>query len=150
MKLSISKNRSVRDTIRNFTTKIARPSDAMPGGDKIKTITCSIPDYSLNDAGAVSFSATLETTTDGEPDTGLYVLSNGSPSLVPRTGMFIRDVGRIETLKPNVGYSGAKMNGNGQIVFQAGMKSGVHALLLATPNYAAANHPNWCGNPGTV
>lgn len=113
--------------------KVARPGDPMPGGGHMVTATCSVLDYFFNDKGDVSFDITLDTQTNGVPDTGLYISSRGSVRLVARTGTVIPGVGTIATVKPPFGYGGAMMNERGQVLFQAGLTDGAQVLLIASP-----------------
>jgi hypothetical protein len=99
----------------------------------------------LNNAGAVVFNAALNTddNADDIQDTGLYVWSHGSLSLVARTGTEIPGVGTIVHLGTNVPTvqqssvfvpnSGAHNNDRGQVVFGATLSDGRGVLLVATP-----------------
>lgn len=122
------------------TTKIASEGDAMPGGGDFVTGSFFTLDMGLNDHGSVSFTAELDTSTIGLPDTGLYVSTNGKISLVARTGTVIPGVGTIEALQPPVSLGapypigGAAINDRGQVLFTAVLTNGKAVLLLATPN----------------
>src|SRR5947209_11070932 len=67
------------------TIKLAGEGDAMPGGGHYVTGSFFTLDMGLSSRGDVSFTAELDTSTAGVPDTGLYVWSNGKISLVART-----------------------------------------------------------------
>ena len=90
------------------TIPIARPGDSMPGGGHLFSAGQSDSTYHLNNQGEVSFSAVLDTVTQGVPDTGTYVYSReganangqthgsgGVVRLVARTGSVIPGVGTI-------------------------------------------------------
>lgn len=132
------------------TIRVAGPDDKMPGGGMFVTAS-NIMGWQIhvNNAGDVVFNATLDTTTlstdegDPIPDTGLYVWSHGSLSLVARTGTVIPGVGTIAHLVMNelvvlqspafVPNSGAHNNERGQVVFGATLDDNRGVLLVATP-----------------
>jgi len=123
------------------TIAVARPGDAMPGGGTLVTATSQDANYDLNNRGDVTFSGMLNTDVNGDgiADTGLYLFSHGSLSLVARTGTLIPGLGTIAFLgapffDPNhpVG-TGAIINARGQILFYATLTDGRGVLLLATP-----------------
>lgn len=118
------------------TFPIARPGDPLPGGGKVLTAASYTSTYDLNSRGDVSFTAKLDTTTNGVADTGLYVWSYGSLHLVARTGTVIPRVGTIVTLQapgfPSP-FLGGAMNDRGQILFTATLENGNVVLLVATP-----------------
>jgi len=118
---------------------LVRPGDALPGGGRLATAGFFTIDVWINNAGVVSFSAQLDTSTGGVPDTGLYTWSSGTLTLVARSGTVIPGVGTIQALQPPVAVgapypvSGAAINDRGQIVFQATLTAGRGVILLATP-----------------
>jgi len=121
----------------NNTIPIARPGDALPGGGNLLSASFYVSTYDLNNHGDVSFTATLDTLTNGAADTGLYVWSRGSLHLVARTGTVIPGVGTILALKPigfPYSYIGGAMNERGQILFTATLDNGSGVLLIATPS----------------
>jgi hypothetical protein len=134
------------------TMAVARPDDLMPGGGAF--VTASFVggwQIQVNNAGEIVFNAGLDADDNADhiQDTGLYVWSHGSLSLVARTGTVIPGVGTIAHLVMNVlvviespafvSNSGAHNNDRGQVVFGAslvendeqGEQRGV--LLVATP-----------------
>ena len=68
------------------------------GGGHLVTAGFFTLDLGLNNQGVVAFTATLDTSTNGLADTGLYTWSNGTLSLVARTGTVIPGVGTIQAL----------------------------------------------------
>jgi hypothetical protein len=124
----------------NNTIPIARPGDPLPGGGNLLTAGFYVSTYDLNNRGDVSFTATLDTKTNGAADTGLYVWSRGSLHLVARTGTVIPGVGTIVGLVPPAlvgarAYIGGAMNERGQLVFTATVDNGSGVLLVATPSW---------------
>ena len=122
----------------NKTIAIAHPGDPMPGGGNLLTAGFYVNTYDLNNRGDVSFTATLNTETNGAADTGLYVWSRGSLHLVARTRTVIPGVGTIVGLWPPAlaggrAYIGGAMNERGQILFTATLDNGSGVLLIATP-----------------
>jgi hypothetical protein len=116
---------------------VARPGDAMPGGGHFASASTLIQNYSINNKGDIAFNASLDTSTDGIADTGLYVFSSGAFRLVARTGTVIPGVGTVSRLHNNpfieIPSSGAIMNERGQVLFGALLADGSSVLLLATP-----------------
>jgi hypothetical protein len=119
---------------------VAEPGDAMPGGGHLVSAGFFTLDLGLNDSGTVAFCATLDTSTGGIPDTGMYTWSGGKLTLVARTGTVIPGVGTISALLApgEIGQhtpisGGEAFNNRGQIVFQATLTDGRCALLEATP-----------------
>lgn len=122
------------------TIPVARPGDPMPGGGHLVTASLQDSNYHLNNRGEVSFSATLDTDVNGDglPDSGLYVFSKGSLSLVARTGTVIPGLGTIAYLGqapffPFPVGTGAINNDRGQVIFFATLTDGRGVLLVATP-----------------
>ena len=138
------------------TIRVAGPGDPMPGGGRLVTAgTITGWQLDVNNAGDVVFNAQLDTddNEDDHRDTGLYVWSHGSLSLVARTGTEIPGVGTIAHLSMNVPTvegpsvfepnSGANNNDRGQVVFGATLcdagatpcatSDGRGVLLVATP-----------------
>ncbi len=118
---------------------IARPGDPMPGGGTLYVTGGGPMEYGINNAGVVSFTASL----DNGAATGLYTWSDGVLSLVAKTGTEIPGIGTVKWLQNPQGwggifpYSGAAINERGQIVFQittVGDERGT--MLLATPRNA--------------
>lgn len=118
------------------TYKVARPGDAMPGGGHMLTATCVTGDYSVDNSGDIAYNITLDTTTGGVNDTGLYVqtATASGARVVARTGTVVPGLGTIATVKPPFGLGGATLNDRGQLLFQAGFTDGSQRLLVATPN----------------
>jgi hypothetical protein len=126
------------------TIAVARPGDPMPGGGRLVTAgDTGLWQLDVNNAGDVVFNAALDTrNADGVQDTGLYVWSHGSLSVVARTGTVIPGVGmiaRLGTIIPTVDgpnvepNSGANNNDHGQVVFGATLTDERGVLLVATP-----------------
>jgi hypothetical protein len=123
------------------TIAVARPGDPMPGGGTFVTASFQVSNYHLNNKGDVSFSATLDSDVNGDGlnDSGLYVFSKGSLSLVARTGTVIPGLGTIAYLglapfsTPPLG-TGAVINERGQVLFFATLTDGRGVLLVATPS----------------
>jgi hypothetical protein len=121
-------------------TAIVRPGDAMPGGGHLATVSFLTGDMGLNNTGVISFTAQLDTQTGGIPDTGLYEWTNGTLSLVARSGMTIPGAGTILAFQPpgfvggSYPLSGAAINEQGQIVFSVTLTDGRSPILIATPN----------------
>jgi hypothetical protein len=114
------------------TVSIARPGDPMPGGGNV--LRAGGPArLDLNNAGAVSFFARLNT-----GDNGLYVWSHGVVRLVARTGTVIPGAGTIVTLF----RIGGPINERGQLLFTAQVSDAGGGprvvLVLATPSRQAA------------
>jgi hypothetical protein len=138
---------------------IARPGDPMPGGGHV----VSTSDYSfqthLNNQGDVVFNATLDTSTGGVPDTGLYQWSHGQLSLIARSGTVVSGVGTIASLT-NPGFlvvgpprgvfpsSGAINNDRGQVFFAATLTDGSGKLLLYTPTHGSGSGSARLAAPG--
>ncbi len=119
---------------------IAQPGDALPGGGHMVTAGFFTLDLGLNNQGVVAFTATLDTSTNGLADTGLYTWSNGTLNLVARTGTVIPGVGTIQALLspgeegfPTPISGGEAFNDRGQVLFQPTLTDGRGVLLLATP-----------------
>lgn len=136
------KDRGVFLYSRGIIRSVARPGDPMPGGGKLKTASFFVGNHHLNDRGDVAYNAILDTDEngDGVDDTGLYVWSRGTISLVARTGTVIPGVGTIAHLNPPdlAGFSRgplsfAPINDRGEVVFQAALNDGRGVLLVATP-----------------
>ena len=123
---------------------IARPGDSMPGGGHLVTAAFVTTDLWMNNAGVISFSATLDSDDNGDKlkDTGLYVWRNGKLKVVACTGTVIPGLGTIRSLhspgelgpKQLYPISGASLNDRGQIAFQATLEDGRGVMLMATPN----------------
>jgi hypothetical protein len=123
------------------TIAVARPGDSMPGGGTLVRASDQVANYHLNNRGDVSFSGMLDTDVNGDGinDTGLYVFSRGSLSLVARTGTVIPGLGTIAYLGlapflPFPAATGAINNERGQVLFFATLSDGTGILLVATPN----------------
>jgi hypothetical protein len=123
---------------------IARPGDAMPGGGHLFSASDINGQTHLNNQGDVVFNATLDTSTGGVPDTGLYQWSHGRLSLIARSGTVLPGVGTIASLTNPAGiivgppagtfpFSGAINNDRGQVFFAATLTDGRAVLLLYTP-----------------
>jgi hypothetical protein len=129
------------------TTIIAQPGDPMPGGGHfVSPIRYQVGNVDLNDRGDVTFGAVLDTDTngDGQPDTGVYQWSNGTLTLIARSGTAIPGAGTIGQMGPpeegNWG-SGAMSNEKGQVFLQATLTDGTGVLLVATPRGKAPDVP---------
>jgi hypothetical protein len=112
----------------------------MPGGGTFVTAGNQDATYHLNNRGDVSFAATLNTdaNSDGIADTGLYVFSKGSLSLVARTGTVIPGLGTIAYLglapfSTTPAATGGIINDSGEVLFFATLSDGTGVLLVATP-----------------
>jgi hypothetical protein len=119
------------------TVRVAGPGDAMPGGGKLTLIGTA----SLNNKGDVVFNAGLDT-----KEEGLYLYSQGTLSLVLKSGMDILGVGTIFDLEQGNSIALGEpplptgvpafflvQNDQGQIAFPATLKDARIGLLLATP-----------------
>jgi hypothetical protein len=129
------------------TTVIAQPGDPMPGGGHfVSPIRYQVGNLDLNNRGDVTFGAVLDTDAngDGQPDTGVYQWSNGTVSLIARSGTTIPGAGTIGQMGPpeegNWG-SGALSNEKGQVFFQATLTDGTGVLLVATPKGKSPDTP---------
>jgi hypothetical protein len=123
---------------------VARPGDAVPGGGHLVTASVRTGNTHLNNEGDVVFTALLDTTHNGIPDTGLFEWSHGNLSLIARSGTTLSGVGTVENLNfggtavqplplsfiPN---SGVSNNDPGQVLFGATLEDGRGVLLLDTP-----------------
>jgi hypothetical protein len=117
----------------------------MPGGGHLVTISQITGNQKhINNQGDVVFTATLDTNTGGVPDTGLYLWSKGTLSLIARSGTVLPGVGTIESLTspanviigPSPGFfatGGSINNDRGQILYSATLTDGRGVLLLYTP-----------------
>jgi hypothetical protein len=135
-------------------TAVARPGDAMPGGGHLVTVSqIAGNQLHINNRGDIVFTAALDTDVDGDllPDTGLYQWSNGTLSVLARTGTVLPGIGTIETLTssssivippPVVFYpnGGAINNDRGEVLYSATLTDGSDVLLLATPT--PVRHPD--------
>ncbi len=121
---------------------VARPGDAMPGGGTMISAGFFTGELGLNEDGVVSFTATMDSDTNGDTfhDTGLFTWANGKLSLVARSGTVLPGIGTIRDLHPPdaqafaTTFSGAAINERGQIAFMAALTDGDGVLLLATPH----------------
>jgi hypothetical protein len=113
------------------TMPVASPGDLMPDGRIIKTVNpaTTTGNYSLNQAGEVSFNAALE-----NGDSALYVFSDSALHLVAGTGTVIPGVGTVLRVT-NLIVDGGVLNDRGQILFAATLTDGTNVLLLATPPF---------------
>ena len=113
----------------------------MPGGGTMISAGFLTGELGLNNNGVVTFTATLNTDTNGDGlhDTGLYSYSNGTLSLIARSGTVLPGIGTIQSLhSPGelgnpTAIGGAATNERGQVVFQAALTSGDGVMILATP-----------------
>jgi len=127
------------------TTAVACPGDPMPGGGTMLSAGTQDNTYGLNNAGDVSFAATLS-----DNAAGIFVFSKGSLHLVARTGTVIPGLGTLVHLGPPDVASppfppsalcGGLINERGQVLFSATLRDGNidnTVLLLATPNAVTA------------
>jgi hypothetical protein len=122
-------------------SSVARPGDPMPGGGDFATAANFDATYGTNNRGDISFAAMLDTdsTGTGNNDTGVYLASHGTVSLVARTGTVIPGVGTIArlgqfTIPNGLAYgTGGMINDHGQVLFNATLTDGTGVLLVATP-----------------
>jgi hypothetical protein len=129
---------------------VALPGDPMPGGGHFVTASQFPFSNRINNSRTISFVARLDTQTfiDGVGDTGLYVRSNGTLSLVARTGTDIPGVGTIAHINnpmlaeladaPAVFFDEPAINASGQVFFEATLTDGTGVLLVATPRPSVA------------
>jgi hypothetical protein len=121
---------------RGKIVSIAVPSDAMPGGGHMTGAGPVINAYDHTASGDISFDALLDTDEDGDgqPDSGLYIWSNGALRVVARTGT-ATTAGNIARMQPPcecaISFSGAKMNERGTLAFQATLADGTGVLVYA-------------------
>jgi hypothetical protein len=128
---------------KGVVTPVAITGEPMPGGGHYVTATASAGPFGQNSHGDVSFTAALDSVTNGLNDTGAYVSSHGTLHLVARTGTVIPGVGTISYLgeflngsggtNPPAYSMGGQINNRGQVLFTATMTNGTQALLVATP-----------------
>lgn len=124
------------------------PGFSLPdGSDSLPVLEVSsvVQNYFLNDAGDVSFNVAYnrDVNSDGKPDSGLFVWSNGTYWRVAKTGDVIPGIGTVVHMaQPNGGLPGsgapnpggrALINSKGQVLFVAMLTDGTARLLLATP-----------------
>jgi hypothetical protein len=131
------------DRAKGTTAVVAQPGRAMPGGGLLVKASSQTGNLGFNSAGDVAFSGLLDTDAnhDGEQDTGLYLWSKGTLTLITRSGSQIPGVGTVAGLRPpglgGAGFpfvgSGAAMNDSGQVFFQVTLTDGVGVLLIASP-----------------
>jgi hypothetical protein len=126
------------------TIPIAVPGEAMPGGGHVVTVSgITGSQQHINDRGGILFNATLDTSTGGVPDQGMYLWSRGQLTLVARTGTVLPGIGTIAELSaprniivgPSPGdfpTGGAYLNDRGQVFFSATLTDGRDVLLLET------------------
>jgi hypothetical protein len=122
---------------------VAIAGQPMPGGGDYASATNNAGTFGQNAQGDVSFTAALDSVTNGLNDTGAYVSSHGTLHLVARTGTVIPGVGTIARLGEYLNSSGGtnppsysmggEINNRGQVFFTATMTNGTQALLVATP-----------------
>jgi hypothetical protein len=136
---------------------IARPGDAMPGGGHLVSVSqITGSQHHINNQGDIVFTATLDTSTGGVPDTALYAWSKGHLSLIARSGTVLSGIGTIASLTspanviigPSPGFfalGGSINNDRGQIIYSATLTDGSCVMLLNTPDpvqaAAAPKHP---------
>jgi hypothetical protein len=113
---------------------VARPSDSMPGGGTFQSSSFYVTGSDLSDSGTAVFAAIL----DGG-DQGVYSWSNGTLSLVARTGTVIPGVGTVQgVLDAGAFYPfGTRVNDRGEVFFTAKLQGtgdgGSDVLFVATP-----------------
>jgi hypothetical protein len=130
---------------------VARPGQPMPGGTGHLFSASGINGQThINNSDDVVFNATLDTSTSGVADTGLYQWSHGQLSVIARTGTVIPGVGTVKAVTnpsaivtgPPAGVfptSGAANNDRGQIIFAVTLTDGTGVMLLYTPNGSGAS-----------
>ena len=120
---------------------IARFGQPMPGGGKFATTSLFPGQFDLNERGAATFAAYLDSNEHGQ-----YLWSGGILRLIAKTGTVIPRVGTIarisygSPLPPGfaplgLAYpsTGTSLNELGQVLFGATLTDGRGVLLLATP-----------------
>jgi len=121
---------------------VVRPGDPLPGGGNAVTSLTRFLNYDLNDRGDVTFHAILDSddNSDGIPDSGLYLWSDGAVRLVLRTGSVIPGVGTVAHVVAQalgvgspLAFGAGTLNNRGQVVCQVTLDDGQGALLLASP-----------------
>jgi len=135
------------DRTKGTTTVVAEPGTVMPGGGLFVRASGQTGSLGINSSGDVAFNALLDTdaNNDGEQDTGLYLWSHGTLTLITRSGSQIPGVGTVAGLRPpglgGAGFpfvgSGAAMNDSGQVFFQVTLTDGTGVLLIASPRGSA-------------
>jgi hypothetical protein len=123
------------------TIPIAVPGEAMPGGGHLATVSgITGSQQHINNKGDILFNATLDTSTNGVPDQGLYLWSKGQLSLVVRTGTVLPGIGIISQLTaprnivvgPSPGdfpTGGAYLSDNGNVLYSATLTDGRDVLI---------------------
>jgi hypothetical protein len=129
---------------KGVTTAVGYPGEALPGGGHLVTVSGIFGSQQhINNAGDILFNATLDTSTGGVPDQGMYLWSKGRLSLVARTGTVLPGIGTIAELSaprniivgPSPGdfpTGGAYLNDRGQVFYSATLTDGRDVLLLDT------------------
>ena len=120
---------------------IARYGQPMPGGGKFATSSVLTGQIDMNENGAITFPAYLDTNEHGQ-----YLWSGGVLRLIARKGTVIPHVGTVDRisygspLPPGftplgLAYptAGCSLNDLGQVLFGATLTDGRGVLLLATP-----------------
>jgi hypothetical protein len=144
-------------------TAVAVPGEAMPGGGHLATVSGIFGSQQhINNAGDIVFNATLDTSTGGVPDQGLYLWSKGQTTLIARSGTVLPGIGTIASLTapaniiigPSPGFfptGGAYNNDRGQVFYSATLTDGRDVLLLDTrtggPQSQAPSAPGSSGQP---
>lgn len=116
------------------TVAVARPGDAMPGGDHMVSASGYITGYDLNDHREVVFYARLDVDTnqDGYPDTGVYAWKDGVLRLIVRAGRPFENHGMVRWVANYWGI-GLANNNAGQVAVTVGFEGEPQVLMLATP-----------------
>ena len=106
----------------------------MPGGGHVTRLVRNTAQVGLNERGDLTFYADLDTS-----ESGLYIYSKSSISLIARTGTVVPGVGTIFSMEMSdqPGNSVA-LNDYGQVGFGCTLADGRVVLLIATPHGTGA------------
>jgi len=114
--------------------RVAGPGDAMPGGAHVTRLVRNTAQVGFNERGDLTFYGELDTS-----ESGFYIYSKSSISLIARTGTVVPGVGTIFSMEMSdqPGNSVA-LNDYGQVGFGCTLADGRVVLLIATPHGTGA------------
>jgi hypothetical protein len=102
---------------------IASPGQDLPGGGKLETAVTRECTHALANSGSMAMLLDL-----AEGGRGAYAFRDGSLQVVARPGMDLPGIGTLENAE-----TCAAVGNLGHVAFQANLKDGKIALVLATP-----------------
>jgi hypothetical protein len=106
-------------------TAVATPGADLREGAKLDTVTAKDGSLALSDSGDVAMQVEL----DGNAGHAVYLFHGGQLEAVAREGMDLPGVGAVD----NDASEHVALNSQGQVAFQAKLKDGRTALVVATP-----------------